>query len=299
LSQDKEPTKKEGKAQSEPSTYESTPDMQKLVSNYTQSEVFAIKPKSDEPIPQKKTSYYVSYKLFPQTSQRHAKEERAARHYGYQLEVSNVQMDEKLKEFFNLDQYVTEDLTLEFTGEKKKVIVDGFARNWVKDLQNISVQDPLYFQKHRDIGNSLQIPFTPSALDFVKTASMYAKVIVKELYLPNECKTIAPIQVNFQEISNHVQAGGVAGGQKYVCGGIFFKVARDLYGLYDGDENAMKVAGHDLKGLENYFYSKVDGLNFPLVTKTFSKKFLILFTDVYCRLYGIQSPGYIRPPHRS
>lgn len=35
--------------------------------------------------------------------------------------------------------------------------------------------------------------------------------------------------------------GGVAGGEKFISQGIFFKIAVDKYGLYGGDEGIMKV----------------------------------------------------------
>lgn len=41
--------------------------------------------------------------------------------------------------------------------------------------------------------------------------------------------------------------GGIAGGTKFIVAGILFKLATDEYGLYDGFEGAIKVAGHDLK----------------------------------------------------
>ena len=49
-------------------------------------------------------------------------------------------------------------------------------------------------------------------------------------------KTIKPVNV-----------GGIAGGTKFIVAGILFKLATDEYGLYDGFEGAIKVAGHDLK----------------------------------------------------
>lgn len=35
--------------------------------------------------------------------------------------------------------------------------------------------------------------------------------------------------------------GGVAGGEKYLVEGIFFKFAIDAFGVYGGDDFAMKV----------------------------------------------------------
>eukprot|EP01132_Coremiostelium_polycephalum_P007447 gene7447-9152_t len=92
------------------------------------------------------------------------------------------------------------------------------------------------------------------AHDFVYTAKIYGKVIISELTLPLHLKTIKPINI-----------GGVAGGHKYIALGILFKLALDSQGLYCGDQNAMKAAGHELKGLMSYYNCRVDGLHHPLM----------------------------------
>jgi hypothetical protein len=48
-------------------------------------------------------------------------------------------------------------------------------------------------------------------------------------------------------IHSNLSPGGIAGGTKFIVAGILFKLATDEYGLYDGFEGAIKVAGHDLK----------------------------------------------------
>ncbi|GAM20836.1 hypothetical protein SAMD00019534_040110 [Acytostelium subglobosum LB1] len=93
------------------------------------------------------------------------------------------------------------------------------------------------------------------AHDFVYTAKIYGKVIISELMLPLHLKTIKPINI-----------GGVAGGHKYIALGILFKLALDSQGLYVGDHNAMKAAGHELKGLMSYYNARVEGLHHPLMT---------------------------------
>lgn len=67
--------------------------------------------------------------------------------------------------------------------------------------------------------------------EFVSYAEMIARVIIDEAYLPIEQKSIKPVDV-----------GGVAGGQKYLFKGIFFKFAIDSMGIYGGDSNAAKAA---------------------------------------------------------
>ena len=66
--------------------------------------------------------------------------------------------------------------------------------------------------------------------EFCETAQRIGRIIIDELSLPNSKKTYKPRDM-----------GGVAGGQKYLEGGVFFKFARDAFGLYGGDEFSMKA----------------------------------------------------------
>jgi hypothetical protein len=55
-----------------------------------------------------------------------------------------------------------------------------------------------------------------------------------------------------------VDAGGIAGGQKFRVGGIFLKFSVDE-GLYGGDQFAKKAAGHELRGLRALYQSSLRG----------------------------------------
>ncbi len=68
------------------------------------------------------------------------------------------------------------------------------------------------------------------------------QVIVSEMHKPDWQRTIKPLD-----------AGGVAGGIKFMKNSIFFKFTLDHEGLYSGDEFAAKAAGRELQGLEAYF----------------------------------------------
>ena len=73
---------------------------------------------------------------------------------------------------------------------------------------------------------------------FVATASSCSRIIVSERTVPNASKSIQPVDV-----------GGVAGGEKFISHGIFFKViTAEARALYGGEDAAMKAAGHELKG---------------------------------------------------
>jgi hypothetical protein len=94
------------------------------------------------------------------------------------------------------------------------------------------------------------------AEDFTYASKLYAKVIISELHVPVDSKTIRPTKI-----------GGIAGGDKYICGGILFKFALDVRSLYGGDEYAMKAASHELKGLQCLFQAGISlDLAFPYVT---------------------------------
>src|SRR3990167_1336523 len=72
------------------------------------------------------------------------------------------------------------------------------------------------------------------ALDFVHCAKTYGRIIISEAETPLESKTIHPTKI-----------GGFAGGDKYIVNNILFKFAVDSHNLFDCEEAAIKVAGHD------------------------------------------------------
>ncbi|ELR11467.1 uncharacterized protein ACA1_122080 [Acanthamoeba castellanii str. Neff] len=119
------------------------------------------------------------------------------------------------------------------------------TKNWNTDFQHL-LDMPPSAEKFTKLARL--------AHDFVFAAETYGKIIISELGLPVEKKTIKP-----------VAAGGQAGGEKYIVQGIFFKFALDIFGIYGGDEYAMKAASHDLKGLIHYYSCQIPGLHVPLM----------------------------------
>ena len=99
--------------------------------------------------------------------------------------------------------------------------------DWNKEYQRI-LEKPL-LQRGALLGKL-------SAL-FEQRAKMIGEIIIRERNYPNSRKTIPPLHL------------GHCGGVKYRKDGIFFKFATDHDKLLGGDLNAMKVAGHELKGL--------------------------------------------------
>lgn len=103
------------------------------------------------------------------------------------------------------------------------------------------------------------------AHDFVYAAKTFGKIIISEVNLPADYKTIKPSSV-----------GGIAGGEKYMCHSIFFKFAMDplisqepplfLYGGHkQNNYAAMKAASHELNGLIAYYNTKMQGIHYPLM----------------------------------
>jgi hypothetical protein len=73
--------------------------------------------------------------------------------------------------------------------------------------------------------------------DFLYIAKTCGRMIISEVYLPDEQKTIKPIDL-----------GGIAGGAKYISQGILFKFPSNTANIYSNYEGAAKVAGHEFKG---------------------------------------------------
>ena len=91
--------------------------------------------------------------------------------------------------------------------------------------------------------------------DFRFAAMTFGKVIIVEKHLEYAQKTIKPCE----------ELPGVAGGEKYMCGGILFRFAVDRNHIYGSDELAGKEAAHQLRGLTELVSAGVDGLSFPLM----------------------------------
>jgi hypothetical protein len=70
------------------------------------------------------------------------------------------------------------------------------------------------------------------AASFTSMATRHGTTIIEEKFKPADARTIKSQNV-----------GGVAGGEKYIHDGIFFKFAVDDHGLYGDLERAMKTAG--------------------------------------------------------
>eukprot|EP00727_Mastigamoeba_balamuthi_P008686 m51a1_g444 hypothetical protein (1769) ;mRNA; r:86393-107549 len=79
------------------------------------------------------------------------------------------------------------------------------------------------------------------ANDFIYAATTFGKIIIAELYIPVQQKSIKPIDL------------GMAGGDKYLIHNIYFKFARDNKKIYGSDYAASKAGGHELKGCINIF----------------------------------------------
>jgi hypothetical protein len=75
--------------------------------------------------------------------------------------------------------------------------------------------------------------------DFSEVALSVGQVIIEEMRLPKKQKTIFPLS-----------GKGIAGGEKFRVGQMFFKLVRDVFGIYGGDAFAVKAAKHEVKSLK-------------------------------------------------
>src|SRR3989338_1661967 len=98
---------------------------------------------------------------------------------------------------------------------------------------------------------------TDIAKDFTYAVETYGRIIVSEMNLPEEQRTIK-VDTRF---------GGVAGGKKYFIAGILFKFAIDTHGLYGGDHFAAKAAKHEMNSLMAFSRaaSSSADIGFPLM----------------------------------
>ncbi|KAL6070346.1 Clu domain-containing protein [Balamuthia mandrillaris] len=138
-----------------------------------------------------------------------------------------------------------------FTGNASSGGGGGLDKNWNERFQRIldmpEDNAESFLLKHEQL-RSL-------AHDFETTAKRYGKLIIAETFLGDKEKTIRPSS----------SIGGQAGGQKFLYHGILFKYALDWQNIYGGDDNAMKAAGHELKGLINMYSVRAKGVCFPLM----------------------------------
>ena len=113
------------------------------------------------------------------------------------------------------------------------------------------------------------------ARDFRDTARTYGKVIISEVHLPVEAKTVRPMKL-----------GGTLGGSKYVVRDVLFKLGNGhLFADYpDPLYIANKIQGHELKGLKSYFgwffnKGKLGDVSFPLMALIDFKGCLLYTSD--------------------
>lgn len=92
--------------------------------------------------------------------------------------------------------------------------------------------------------------------DFSTCVARIARVVIIEaaLGVPREQRAIQA-----------TDAGGVAGGEKYVLHGIFVKRVHDARGLYGGEAGAAAAAAHELKGAQAYLHAGQRALRPPLM----------------------------------
>jgi hypothetical protein len=128
----------------------------------------------------------------------------------------------------------------------------SLCRNWAGEIA--SLFDTFYTtnSKEEKIEIIKQIQIIISEFqDFVEAT---ARRIIDDVGYATETKSLKPAEL-----------GGFAGGQKYIHGGVFFKLAIDMYDVYGGDLCAAKAAIRELQGLKCYLNAQIPGLHTPLM----------------------------------
>ncbi|EGG13871.1 hypothetical protein DFA_11632 [Cavenderia fasciculata] len=127
-------------------------------------------------------------------------------------------------------------------------------RNW-NDIFQTLLDLPCSEKKYKSLSNI--------ASDFVYCADTFGKIIISELHLPIESKSIKPLDL-----------GGVGGGLKYIVSDIIFKFVVDtellpglwMYGhVKRSDEKAQKSASLEIKGINFLMENASELLRFPLM----------------------------------
>eukprot|EP01127_Copromyxa_protea_P008596 TRINITY_DN1971_c0_g5_i1.p1 TRINITY_DN1971_c0_g5~~TRINITY_DN1971_c0_g5_i1.p1 ORF type:complete len:2199 (-),score=380.29 TRINITY_DN1971_c0_g5_i1:100-6696(-) len=143
------------------------------------------------------------------------------------------------------------------TGIKETLSYDKDSYGWNNMFQDIVTTEKgiVKYQK-----------LTELYKNFTEAAKMYGRIIISERHLANTKKTYAPLSLD---------GSGVAGGEKYMVHGIYFKFALDvwrgdhwLYGQVDSHHGlAAKAAGHELKGVIKMFQTRkvAPKLHYPLL----------------------------------
>ena len=108
--------------------------------------------------------------------------------------------------------------------------------------------------------------------NFLYEAQLFGKIILQEISKPAQEKTIKPLQSTGVSGSWRValfvlltEGEQVLGGDKFLHGGIYFKLAVDRAGLLGGFGGATKLVRHEIKSLAALMAAGVGEIQFPLV----------------------------------
>lgn len=153
-----------------------------------------------------------------------------------------------------LSKSVTQSLHDSMLGISQGFLSNSHTCEW-NDRFQLCIEGLKNYGQIQQQRNKIYQELSNLAQDFIHCAKTYGRIIISEVETPLKMKTIAPIS----------DIGGFAGGDKYIVNNILFKFATDSNGLFDTEEAAIKVAGHDLKGLIAYFNLGIADLHFPLM----------------------------------
>ena len=141
------------------------------------------------------------------------------------------------------------DVDVETVSEEKDVTSISKRNEFIKVVKRVMPAEKYEWQ--RRYIEAINCPFhTPSEAlerarliqdiqkEFIETAGSIVKTIVNESALPDDLKSIKKLDLK-----------GVAGGEKYISKGIYFKYAIDWMNIYGTDQFAAKAAGAEMRAL--------------------------------------------------
>lgn len=131
--------------------------------------------------------------------------------------------------------------------------------DWNKQFQDaMDAIAKLNLNSHSETRLNAYQKLSNLAADFSYTVKTYARIIISEAYLPREKKTIKPVE------SSGGGAGGT-GGEKYIVHRIVFKFALGGGSDESADEEAARMANHELKSLMQVLDCWEPGVHLPMM----------------------------------
>lgn len=179
----------------------------------------------------------------------------------FRLDVPNLDpFDEKIVE--------TVDLSVVKKGSKSSLQAwteEMVQRDWNEEyqlLEEMNVSTPYDLEQVTKDKENL-------VAQFLEFSAAVAEVISGEVATPYSDKTLKPLD-----------GAGIAGGEKFKLGNVFFKFARDDKGLYPCDMYAQKAASNEVRAMSAIRECHINGLHTTLTCLFYKRGHCVIATAV-------------------